>query len=491
MRMTSRHLVSIAAVVRLVAATLTATITTAAAAPAWLRAGPHGAFSLRQVISYLDRLRYTTYDRTYRGLPVIGGSVVVVTDAAGQVLDLPSGQPAPISLPTITPTLTKATAESVAGAQLSIVDSVESARLAVYPVGEPRLASQTTVTGRRDGAPSRLAVVVDARTGAVLSTEEQVAHGTGTAAWNGPNPVPLDTTHSGSIFLMRDPTLVNLSCQISGGTVFGPDDQRGDGNPTHLETACVDALFAAKTEARMLRTWLGRNGFTGSGGGWPIAVVQNLIDDVFFDGSRLQIGHNLMGQFFTSLDLVGHELGHGVDMVSGGLSGGGTKEFIADAFGAATEWFANEPSPFDVSDFLIGEQVHFSDQPDPARNMAQPSLLGIPDCYTGNTDPFTAVGVGDHWFYLVAEGSAPTDGQPASPTCNHTAVSGVGVQTAMQVLYNAMLAKPAGSSYLTYRKGTLLAAKVMFPGNCQVFNTVKAAWDAVSVPTQAGEATCA
>ena len=39
-------------------------------------------------------------------------------------------------------------------------------------------------------------------------------------------------------------------------------------------------------------------------------------------------------------------------------------------------------------------------------------------------------------------------------------------------------------------RATLTAAKNLFPANCAAFNTVKAAWDAVSVPAQAADPTC-
>ena len=45
-------------------------------------------------------------------------------------------------------------------------------------------------------------------------------------------------------------------------------------------------------------------------------------------------------------------------------------------------------------------------------------------------------------------------------------------------------------TYLHYRTATLNAAKNLFPASCTEFNTVKAAWDAVSVPAQAGDPTC-
>jgi hypothetical protein len=103
----------------------------------------------------------------------------------------------------------------------------------------------------------------------------------------------------------------------------------------------------------------------------------------------------------------------------------------------------------------------------------------------------SAAGPGNHWYYLVSMGSNPTNGQPTSPTCNGSTVGpGIGVQSALTIFYNAMLMKTTGSSYLRYRTWTLTAAKNLTPGNCTNFNTVKAAWDAVSVPAQAGDPTC-
>ena len=57
-------------------------------------------------------------------------------------------------------------------------------------------------------------------------------------------------------------------------------------------------------------------------------------------------------------------------------------------------------------------------------------------------------------------------------------------------MYNAMLMKTSSASYLKYRTWTLTAAKNLYPGSCTEFNAVKAAWNAVSVPAQAGDPTC-
>jgi hypothetical protein len=254
----------------------------------------------------------------------------------------------------------------------------------------------------------------------------------------------------------------------------------------------VDALFGTQTEARMLSQWLGRNAQDGAGGAWPIRV--GLADvNAFYDGTQIQVGHNNANRWIGSIDVIAHENGHGIDdHTPGGISGSGTQEFVADTWGAATEWFANEPAPFDVPDFTVGEQINLVGN-GPIRNMFNPSALGDPNCFSNaipSTEVHAAAGPGNHWFYLLAEGSNPTNGQPTSPTCNGTTVVGLGPQNAIKIMYNAMLMKTTGASYLRYRTWTLQAAINLFPGSCTQFDTVKAAWNAVSVPAQAGDPTC-
>ena len=328
----------------------------------------------------------------------------------------------------------------------------------------------------------------------MLGSRDKILHGTGNSAYNGPNPVTLNTTHSGSNYLMQDPTMTTLKCQnATGNTTFTKTtDSWGDGNPATRETGCVDALFAAQTERRMLSTWLGRNGFDGSGGAWPIRVGLN-DQNAYYDGTQVQIGKNTASQWISSLDVVGHELGHGIDdHTPGGISGGNTQEFVADTFGAATEGFAAEPAPYDAPDYTVGEEINLVGS-GPIRYMYNPSLAGDDNCYSSSIpseEVHAAAGPGNHWFYLLAEGSSPTNGQPASPTCNGSSVTGLGIQKAMTIMYNAMLMKTSASSYLKYRTWTLTAAKNLYPADCTEFNAVKAAWDAVSVPAQSADPTC-
>ncbi|WP_194823519.1 M4 family metallopeptidase [Micromonospora sp. S-DT3-3-22] len=463
-----------------------------ASRPAYLHASADDAFVQRPVIAS-EGIQYVPYERTYKGLRVVGGDFVLATTATGEVTYASVAQQQSIGNLSTTPKLTAAAAERTARAQLRKVSGVEGTTLVVHTLGaRPTLAWETTVTGTGADGPSRLTVDVDAATGAVLDTQEHVVRGTGTGVWNG--PVTLNTTLSGSTYSLKDPSITNLSCQdAANNTTFsGPDDVWGNGTGTNKETGCVDALFSAQTEHKMLSQWLGRNGANGSGGAWPIRVGLN-DQNAYYDGSQVQIGKNTAGQWIGSLDVVAHEIGHGIDDTTpGGISRGNTQEFVADTFGAATEWFANEPSTYDAPDFLVGEKINLVGS-GPIRNMYNPSALGDANCYSSSIpsqEVHAAAGPGNHWFYLLAMGSNPTNGQPTSPTCNSSTVTGLGIQKAIKIMYNAMLLKTTTSSYLKYRTWTLQAAKTLYPGSCTEFNTVKAAWDAVSVPAQSGDPTC-
>jgi hypothetical protein len=290
---------------------------------------------------------------------------------------------------------------------------------------------------------------------------------------------------------MTDPNHPTIKCQdAANNTTFTDSDNVwGTGSKTDKVTNCVDAMYVEDQENKMLSAWDGRNSFDGSGGGWPIRI--GLADqNAYYDGTQVQIGHNSQNQWIPVLDVLGHEQGHGVDdHTPGGISNGGTQEFVADTFGAATEWYAN--NPIDTPDFTVGETINLVGS-GPIRYMYNPSLAGDANCYSSSvptSEVHSAAGPGNHWFYLLAEGTNPTNGQPTSPTCNSTTITGVGIQKAEQVMYNAMLMKTTSSSYLKYRTWTLTSAKNL-DSTCALYNTVKAAWNAVSVPAQTADPTC-
>jgi Zn-dependent metalloprotease len=473
-----------------VLATQGAAALVAAKAPA-LHAAAGDTFAQRPVISSAEGLQYVPYQRTYQGLPVFGGDFVVVTDKAGTVLSTSVAQTSTIAVST-TPTISAAKAGAVARStqQAAVLDSVSAARLTVYALDTPRLAWEAVVSGHSGAEPSTLHVFVDARTGVVIDKYDEVADGAGNGALYG--SVTIQTSGSGSSFSMTDATRPGISCRnfTSGAVLTGTDDVWGNGNGTVIETGCVDALFAVQREWDMFASWFGRSGITGTGRGFPVRVGLNDLN-AFWNGSSVAIGHNTANQFISSFDVVGHEFGHALDSnTPGGASGNGVSEATGDIMGTSLEFFANSPN--DPPDFSIGEKVNLVGS-GPIRQMFNPSLVGDPNCYSASIptmETHDAAGPLDHWFTLVAKGSAASGGQPASPTCNGTAVTGLGTQTAARIFYNAMLTKTSRMTYLRYRTATLNAAKNLTPGNCTAFNTVLSAWNAVSVPAQAADPTC-
>ncbi|GAA1633541.1 M4 family metallopeptidase [Catellatospora bangladeshensis] len=460
-----------------------------------LAKGPDESFLRRDVVSGSGGFQYVSYERTYRGLPVLGGDAVVVTDAKGAVRDTASALGRGVTLTTTTPKITAARAETVARKQLDKVRQLTPAQLAVH-AGErgDRLAYAVVLEGVKAGAPSRLHVVVDAHTAAVLDVRDDVRMGTGNGYYNG--QVSITTSGSGSSWSMTDNTRPGIRCGGQNGAAYtGTDDNWGNGSGTNLETACVDALYAVQREWDMLSSWLGRNGINGSGGGFPARVGLAEVN-AYWNGSYTNFGRNQAGTGqATPIDVVAHEYGHAIFQTTPGGAGsgnenGGINESTGDIFGALTEAYANNPN--DPPDYLVGEEVNLVGQ-GPIRNMYNPQALGDPNCYSSaipNTEVHAAAGPNNHWFYLTAIGSAGGGGNPASPTCNGSTVTGIGIQKAGQIYMAALNLKTSSWRYVNVRTATLRAAVNLFGASSAECRTVKAAWDAVSVPAQSGEAQC-
>ncbi|WP_433334705.1 M4 family metallopeptidase [Spirillospora sp. CA-294931] len=453
---------------------------------------PRDRLVRQRVIAGSGGLHYVPYTRTYAGLPVSGGDLVVVTDARGRVLSTSVNQKAPLSVAT-TPKVPASGAATAARGRLRGA-SASTPRLAVIAEGAGRLVYQTVLTGSKDGKPSRLHVDVDAGTGKVVRSWDEVTDGTGHGHHHGTVDVP--TTRSATTYGMADPGRPGVRCgDLSGRTFTDPDDVWGDHTGTDLVTACVDAMHVAQRGWDMLANWLGRNGYDGNGRGFPMRVG---LDDenAYWDGTSATFGHNLARtKQVTNADIVGHELGHAVfQWTPGGASGlnekGGLNESTGDIFGTMTEWYLN--SPYDRPDYLMGETVNLVGT-GPIRSMYDPAALGDPGCFSEAvrvTEVHAAAGVQNHWFYLLAEGSRPNDpanGRPNSPTCDGSVLAGIGREKAARIYMEGLNRKTSWWAHEDARRATLEAALQLHPGSCREFRAVRDAWNAVRVPRHASE----
>ncbi|MET7282815.1 M28 family peptidase [Kribbella sp. NPDC005582] len=461
-----------------------------------LKAGSGDRFIRQQEISTPWGLQYVAYQRTYQDLAVIGGDFVVTTDAAGNAKGITVAQKQPIGVDR-TPTVTKAAAQKAARKTIQKADATPGEpTLVVYAGGaKPVLAWEARVQGHDHGTATRQKVYVDAHTGKVVHAIEESAAGTGTGIWNGSN-LTIGTTQSGSTYTMTDPARPSLRCgnQSNGTTYSGPDDTWGSTSKTDREAGCVDVMNIAAGEWDLLKNWYGRNGLDNQGK-WADALV-GLGDVNAYWGSQYNpdgvvFGYNNAREWITATDVVAHEYGHGLDAnTPGGISGYPSQEAVADIWGALTEAYLNNPN--DAPDYEVGEKIDLTGN-GPIRVMYKPSnVSGHPDCNSSSlpNEIHASAGPMNHWFYLLAEGTNPGNGKPDSPTCNNTTLTGIGIKDAGKIVYNAMLSKTSGMSYGKWRSVTLTAAKNL-DSSCAWHGKVKAAWDAVSVPAQSGEATCA
>ncbi|WP_221314769.1 M4 family metallopeptidase [Sphaerisporangium krabiense] len=468
---------------------------TLAGGSALVERSPDDRFGTPRAVFGAGGLQFLSFPRAYRGLPVYGGDVNFMISRDGGTLHYAtSAQRAEIDVD-VTPRIDAARAAAVARTVAGPGATIRSTRLVVHATGaSPRTAWEVVAQGRsRDGVPAEPHVFVDAGSGQVVESWDAVRHGTGHSYFNG-DPVRIDTTASETGYSLRDPSRPGIECSAVGRVFDGTDDDWGNGTATDVETACVDTLFGVQREWDMLREWTGRNGIDGQGRGFPAIVGYNM-PNATWSGTEVNMGRNTAGsKQTTSLDVVGHEYGHGVFQFSGSGGAGGDgwmaamNESTGDILGAMLEHYVGHPEALDEPDYLVGEEIDLFGT-GAIRNMYNPAQIDDhPNCFTTTApDAHPGSGPQNHWFYLLAEGSNPTNGNPASPTCDGTRVTGIGIQKAGKIFVNALQMKTASWGPGAARLATIQAAYALFPNSCTEMNAVKAAWSAVNVPTQPGE----
>ncbi|WP_219468363.1 M4 family metallopeptidase [Nonomuraea rhizosphaerae] len=446
-----------------------------------------------RVVSGAHGLRYVPYERTYAGLPVRGGDFVVVTDVEGHVLSVSVNQEQVLSVRT-SPEVSAQDAGAAARREAGAGTDMTPPTLTVLARGGGVLAYETVITGVKGSRPSRLHVFVDARTGKVIGSWDEVADGVGSGYYHG--RISFDTTRSSTLYGMSDSTRPGVRCGGLDGRVYtDPDDDWGNGTGTDLVTACVDAMHAAQAGWDMLVQWLGKPGaFDGYGRGFPMRVGY---DDAnaYYDRALVVFGHNSSRtRQATSTDIVMHELGHAIFYFTPGSSlgfreTGALNESTGDIFGTLTEWYLNEKA--DPPDYEIAETVDLVGA-GPIRYMNDPSRLGDPKCFSEsvrNMEVHAGAGVQNHWFYLLAEGSAPAGaGRPGSPTCNGSVLRGIGIQNAGMIYMETLNRKVSFWTHEDARRASMEAGLQLF--GCEGLRAVRDAWNAVSVPAHLNEPNC-
>ncbi|GAA3840295.1 M4 family metallopeptidase [Streptomyces phyllanthi] len=461
---------------------------------------------VRDVVKDADGTVHTRYERTYAGLPVLGGDLIVHASKSGAVESVTRSYKPRLKVSDLSASVNRATAErqalKAARAEGSTKTEADSSRKVVWAAkGTPTLAHETVVSGfQHDDTPSELHVITDARTGDKLFEYEAVHTGTGNTRYSG--TVTLGTSQSGSSYTLTDADrgnhrTYNLNRGSSGtGTLFsGADDVWGDGTTANLETAGADAHYGAALTWDYYKNVHGRNGLRNDGVA-PYTRVHygNNYVNAFWQDSCFCMtygdGENNANPL-TSIDVAAHEMTHGLTSVTAGLvysgESGGLNEATSDIFAAAVEFAADNPQ--DVGDYLVGEKIDINGDGTPLRYMDKPSRDGASrdnwSSSLGSIDVHYSSGPANHWFYLASEGSGAKTVNGVdydSPTYDGLPVTPIGRANAEKIWFRALTTyMTSTTNYAGARTATLQAAADLFGLGSVTYNNTANAWAAINV----------
>jgi len=199
-----------------------------------------------------------------------------------------------------------------------------------------------------------------------------------------------------------------------------------------------------------------------------------------------------IGPLAGALDIVAHELAHGVTDYTSGLEyrneSGALNEAFSDMIGVAVEaYFQTRGNGLLQADYLIGEdsfRASGAGSVSGIRSIQSPTAYGHPDHYsvrfTGPEDNggvHTNSGIPNHAFYLAIEGG--------TNRVSGRAVTGVGFANRDQIervffrAFTRML--PVRATFSQARAATIQSARDLYSSNAAVERAVTDAWAAVGV----------
>jgi bacillolysin len=356
---------------------------------------------------------------------------------------------------------------------------------------------------------SRNYIYIDANNGEVLLKDPIIKHiqGTGITRYSGQRT--FNTQQYGTVYKLRDYSRgngietynMNRTANYAGATDFIDNDNNwtsAEFNNVYKDNAALDAHWGTAKTYDYFLMYHNRNSYNNIGGVIKSYVHANLIsmgypsnDNAFWDGQRMTYGDGSSSfDALTSIDVVGHEIGHGVCSTTANLiyskESGAINEALSDIWGAMIEYHA-DPSK---QTYLIGEEIKLGGGA--LRSMSNPNTYGQPKTYGGtywydqnctpnNLNDYCGVhinsGVFNHWFYILAEGETGTNDLGSSYS-----VAGIGKDKAAKIVYRAeSVYFTATTNFAQARNLTIQAAKDLYGTNSIESATVCQSWYAVGV----------
>ncbi len=460
----------------------------------------------------------------YKGVPVFGGELAVQSDASGPITvfgTLYEG----IELD-VTPRLSVREAESLADARGGRPFGTRGGpQLVVLPLdgGGYRLAYRVRAAFQPEFDIRQL--FFDARTGELLLDYRDVqtqAAGIGTGVLG--DRKKISVSRSGSVWQTNDqlrPLAIStedfhfnlnrfilfLESEGPASSLFYPSDFGTDDDNVWTDGALVDAHAYAGDTYDYYYKQLGRRGldnaniaiysithalrredfrlYSDAVIGTYLANAAYLGDGIMYYGDGLPPSVSYYGKHYNymsgGLDVVAHELTHGVTDYSSGLiyrnESGALSEAFSDMMGTAVEFYVQP----EKADYLCGEDVV---TPGGLRSLQNPMAYGDPDHYSlldlgywDNGNVHSNSGIANNAFYLAIEGGRHRLG---------VTVQGVGGANRLQIeraFYRAFTSfLTPSATFPQARVATIRAARELYGAGSPAETAVTQAWNAVGVP---------
>jgi thermolysin len=460
-------------------------------------------------------------DQYYRGVRVFGADVAQQLEG-GQLISIFGRIHEGIALDT-TPRVDAETARTIVTARAgAALGPSRQPELVVLPTGGGRFALAWTLHAAAGSDVRRY--FVDARSGAVLLDysirKSQSAVGRATGVLGDSKKISVSASAGRFIAsdLLRPPAIVTYDLRgdfertidiINGLVIPGLNDIASDTDNVWTDGAAADAhVYSGWTYdyyfKRFGRRGLDHNDLSIRNIVHPVrredvSSYFDIVPDFYVNAAYYGEGLMVYGvglppgaspltiDFFSgALDVVAHELTHGVTEYSSGLiyrnESGALDEAFSDIMAESIERFFQQPGPGLMrADYLIGEDIF---RPGGFRSMADPGAFGDPDHYslrfTGMADNggvHINSGIVNHAFYLAIEGGT-----------NRTSglgVQGVGsadrerIEKAFYRAFTQML--PADATFAMAREATIQSARDLYGAGSPAERAVAGAWTAVGI----------
>jgi len=500
-------------------------------------------------------------NHTYKGVRIFESESVVVTDKGGNIVgESVTDRRGSLSAKRfdVKPTLSGTAAISKAMATLPAAAShidPPSAELIIFPVmmtvraagAENKAEADLNALDVKDVVGSyQLAylvktrmtkgqeavfhnTIVNAKDGSLLDQWSMVQSvvGTGHSQYNG--DVPIQTTLSGTTYQMLDSTR-GVGGQFGGAAITNAN-HASTSNPTpgviytnstnvwgdgqnyinggsttnaNGQTAAVNALWGLQNTYDTMNNVLGWKSLDGNNTATYIAVhVGTAYDNAFYTDSCkcMYIGDGSSFYSLGSIDVIGHEMGHGVTAATSNLTyrgeSGGLNESASDINGEAVEAYARNGGTGSIinagNDWMMGKEI--SKTGTPLRWMYKPSKDGkSPNAWTTSLkrlDPHYSSGPNNRMFYFLAMGSSSvstSDYYSQYLTQAPKNMTGIGIDKAYRIWFKANTTKlTSGSTYADARAAVVAAAQELYGVGSVEAKAAMRAYAAINVGTDVAE----